>query len=135
MSKQLSVPPDAERVVIDLLTALLAGRGEDVTVGVDVPTAWASGTKPHVQVGLDGTPEIIYPILARASVRVTVWHSSTTTAKRLANLSMGLLLSYAGNPQVASFQALTGVLPTKDPDTKAQLAGIAVRANLRFAAL
>lgn len=135
MSKPLSVVPDAEHIVIDLLTSMLAARSQDVTVGVVVPTSWANGTKPHVQVALDGTPELQYPILAKASVRVTCWHQSTTTAKALANLCMGLLLSYEGNSQVAAFQSLTGVLPAQDPDTKAQLASIAVRAVLRFQAL
>lgn len=135
MSKPLAIPPDAERLVIDLLASLLAARGQDVTVGVNIPATWAAGTKPHVQIALDGTPEGQYPILTRASVRVTCWHQSTTTAKALANLCMGLLLSYAGNPQVTSFLWLTGVLPTQDPVTKAQLAMIAVRANLCFQAL
>jgi hypothetical protein len=130
VSKPVAVPADAERTAVDILTAALAARAQDVTVGVDLPAAWTSGTKPHVQVALDGTPELTYPVMWSATVRVTCWHSSTTTAKALAALCQAILCSYAGSAAVASVQPLTGVLPTRDPDTGAQLASITVRMNL-----
>ena len=133
--KPLATAPDAERVVIDYLTAALAARGQDVTVGVNVPATWAAGTKPHVLVGWDGTPDVSYPIFARASVRITCWASSTTAAKALAGLCEGLLLSHSGGPGVASIKSLTGVLPTRDPDTGAQLAMIAVEVRLTYTVL
>ena len=133
--KPLAVPPDAERVTIDYLTAALATRSQDVTVGVDIPTTWTTATKPHVQIGWDGTPEVQYPILWRASVRITAWSSSTTTAKALAALCEALMCSHPGSAQVASVQSLTGVLPTRDPDTGAQLASVSVRVNLLGIAL
>lgn len=133
--KPLCVPPDAERVTIDYLTTALAARGQDVTCGVTIPTTWASGTKPHVQVGHDGTPEVTYPILWRCSVRVTCWASTTTAAKALAALAHGLLLSHPGSPEVGSVRPLTGVLPTRDPDTGAQLASVSVQVNLRGSVL
>jgi hypothetical protein len=133
--KPLAVPPDAERVTIDYLTAALAARSQDVTVGVDIPTTWTTATKPHVQIGWDGTPEVQYPILWRASVRITAWSSSTTTAKALAALCEALMCSHPGSAQVASVQSLTGVLPTRDPDTGAQLASVSVRVNLLGIAL
>jgi len=130
--KLLTVPPDAEHLAIDYLTTALAARGEDVTVGVNIPATWTTTTKSHVQVMLIGTPEVEYPILARASVGVTCWNSSTTTAKALAALCMGLLCSHPGGDGVASIRPLTGVLPTRDPDSGAQLAAISVRVNLRM---
>jgi hypothetical protein len=130
VSKPLAVPPDAERVVVDYLTAALAARLQDVTVGVDIPATWVTGTKAHVQVGHDGTPEVRYPVLWRASVRVTCWHASTTTSKALVALCQALLCAHPGSAQVASVQPLTGVLPTRDPDTGAQLASVSVRVNL-----
>lgn len=126
----VAVPPDAERVAVDILAAALTARVQDVTVGVNVPATWAVGTRPHVQVALDGTPGVTYPILWTATVRVTVWHSSTTTAKALAALCQALLCSYGGSQAVASVQPLTGVLPARDPDTSAQLASVTVRLNL-----
>lgn len=129
--KPLTVPRDAEHVVIDYLAAALLARGQDVTCGVTIPTAWTTTTKPHVQVGWDGTPESIYPIMDRATVRVTAWASTTTAAKALVGLCEGLLLSHPGSVEVGSVQGLTGTLPAQDPATKAQLASISVRVNLR----
>ena len=135
MSIPLAVPPDAEHVVIDYLTPALAARGQDVTVGVDVPTTWTTTTKSHVQVALDGTPEVIYPILGRATVRLTAWASSPTTAKALVALAHGLLLSHPGSLEVGSVKPLTGVLPTRDPVSGAQLASVTVRLNLLYSVL
>ena len=130
--KPLTIAPDAEHVTVDYLTPALAARGEDVTVGVNIPSAWDTSTKPHVQVALDGTPDVQYPILSVATVRITAWALSTTTAKALVSLAMGLMLSHPGSTTVASVRPLTGALPTKDPDTKAQLASVTVRVNLRM---
>jgi len=135
VSKPLAVTPDVERVVTDYLTTALAARGQDVSVGVNVPAAWVKGTKAHVQVGLDGTPVVQYPILASASVRVTCWHADASPAKALAALCEGLLCSHPGSAQIGSVRSLTGVLPTRDPDTGAQLASVSVRVNLRYAVL
>lgn len=135
MSKPLVIPPRAEHVVIDYLTAALAARGQDVTCGEPIPATWTTTTKPHVQVALDGTPEVIYPILWRATMRVTCWASSTTAAQDLAALAHGLMLSHPGSPEVGSVRPLTGVLPTRDPDTGAQLASVSVQVNLRGSVL
>ena len=112
MSKPLAVPPDAEHVTIDYLTPALAARGQDVTCGVNIPTTWTTTTKPHVQVALDGTPIVEYPVLWRASIRVTCWASSTTAAKALVALAHGLLLQHPGSPEAVSYTHLT--LPTSD---------------------
>ena len=133
--KILAVAPPAERAVIDYLTPLLASHGKDVTCGVNVPLTWAAGTKSHVQVGLDGTPVVRYPVYAMAAIRVTVWNASTTVAQSLAALCEGLLLSHPGDDVVSGVKPGTGVLPTKDPDTGAQLAMIAVEVRLTYTVL
>lgn len=129
--KPLAVPPLAETVTIDYLTAELAARSQDVTCGVVIPSAWAPGTKPHVQVALDGTPVVQYPVLWWATVRVTVWATATTAAQNLAGLCEALLLSHAGSATVAGALPGTGLLVTTDPDTKAALASVTVRLKLR----
>jgi len=130
MVKPLAVPPDAEHVTIDYLTPALLARGQDVTVGVDIPTTWTTTTKAHVQVALDGTPEVTYPIRWRTTIRVTAWASTTTTAKALVALAHGLLLQHPGSPEVGSVRPLTGTLPTRDPVTGAQLASVTIQINL-----
>ena len=128
--KPLAIPPDAEHVVIDYLTPALLARGQDVTCGVNIPTTWTTTTKPHVQVALDGTPIVEYPVLWRASIRVTCWASSTTAAKALVALAHGLMLQHPGSPEVGSVRPLTGTLPTRDSVTGAQLASVTVQVNL-----
>ena len=131
----LATPPDVEKKVIDFLISALLARSEDVTVGINVPPTWTTTTKPHILVALDGTVDIQYPITAAATIRVTSWSSSPSTAKRLANLCQGLLISTGAISGIASIQALTGVLPAKDNATSAQLASVTVRVNVRFTAL
>ena len=131
----LAVAPDAERLTIDYLRPALAARSVTATVGVDIPTTWTTTSTQHVQVALDGTPSLEYPILARATVRLTAWAPSTTAAKALVSLAQGLMCAHPGDASVASVQALTGVLPTRDPDSGAQLASVTVRLNLRMTVL
>ena len=131
--RPLVVFPDAERVVVDYLTAALAERGEDATVGVNVPPSWTPGQNRHVQVAWDGTPSLTYPAVSRATVRVTCWSSSPTASKSLVGLCQALLLTHPGGDGVGNVRELTGVLPAQDPDTKAQLASITVRVSLRGA--
>lgn len=129
--KPLTVSPDAEHVVIDYLAATLLAHSQDVTCGVNIPTTtWTSTTKSHVQVAWDGTPESLYPVMDRATVRITAWAYTTTAAKALVGLCEGLLLSHSGSTEVGSIKPLTGTLPAQDPTTKAQLASISVRVNL-----
>lgn len=134
MSKPLIVCPDAERLAIDYLTAQLAARDEDVTVGVDLPAGWTLTSKAHVQVACDGTP-IADPPFWRSTVRVTTWHKSPTTGKRLAALCEGLLLAHPGAPSWAGCRPGTGLFLARDAATKAPLASITVLAKLRGSAL
>lgn len=131
MAKPLVAPPDPERLIVDLLTGLLASRGEDVTVGVEVPSTWTTGQKPHVQVALDGTPTVQYPVLWVATMRVTSWADGPTEAKDRANLCQALLLAHTGADGLAGCLPGTGVLPARDNATDAALASITVRAKLR----
>lgn len=134
--KPLAAAPSAEKVAVDYLTAALAARGETVTCGVVIPTvAWTPTTTKHVQVALDGTPRVQYPIMESASLRVTCWSHDTVESQRLVRLCLGLLLSHPGGSGVGSIRPLTGCLPTKDPTTGAQLATGSVRMNLLMSVL
>ena len=135
MSKPLAVAPDAERLVIDYLTAALAARSVAAGVGVDLPATWAPTSVQYVQVALDGTPIIQYPVLARAAVRLTAWAANATASKALASLVQGLLCSHPGSASIGSVQALTGVFPARDFATGAQLASVTCRVNLLLVTL
>ena len=135
MTKPVAIPTDAERATIDHLIPQLAAHSEDVTCGVVILSgpAWADATKPHVQVGLNGTPTGTYPMTTGAIIRLTAWATSTTVAKRLASLSQGIMLAHPGGGGIQSVNFMTGVDVTKDPDTEAQLATCTVRVNTSYA--
>lgn len=122
---------DAERSCVDYLTTALAAQDETVTVGTELPSDWTIADTRHVGVEVDGTPSLTYPIVARATVRVTAWTSGRTESKRLAGLCMALLLSHPGDDDLWSTSPLTGVLPARDPDNGAPIASVTVRANAR----
>lgn len=121
--KPAVIYPDAEVSTRETLTALLADEACTVTIGK--PADWTPGSTPHVQVNLDGTPRIEHPIVAYATIRVTVWDHNPGPAKDLAALAMGLLLA---EPFVSP---LTGILPARDPRSDAELASFTCRVATR----
>lgn len=139
--KTLAVEPDAEKLVRDYLKPALISRGKDVTVSSNIPATWnplpisEGGTKAHILVALDGTPSAVYPIVSAASVRITAFASGSTEAKTLATLCQGLLLAHSGGGGISGIGYLSGLLPAEDPNTKAQLASIAVRVKLHYSVL
>lgn len=123
--------PDPERAIRDLLAGLLDDHDETATVAVGVPADWTTASGSHVQVAWDGTPTQQPPIVIYPTIRITAWSASTTEAKRLALLCQGLLLAHTGGGSVGAIRPLTGVLPARDPDTRAELATFTVRATVR----
>jgi hypothetical protein len=125
--KPVAVYPDAERLTVDLLTDLL---DEDETpVGTDLPSDWSGSG--FIQVQWDGTPIMSHPVAAHATIRVTTWSATPTGAKGLAALAQGLLLSHTGGEGISSIRSLTGILPARDPDTRAPIASFTVRVSTR----
>lgn len=123
--------PDVERLVIDYLQAI---RGTHfpagATIGVGIPATWTPAAPAHIQIVSDGTPTMTWPIVASPTVRVVVRAASTTLAKSIAAMAMGLLCA-GGWPPSFSILPLTGVLPASDPDTRAQLASFTLRVTVR----
>jgi len=123
---------DAERLIVDHLSPLLPAA----TVGVGVPSARpvpAGEVLPsdHLQVVWDGTPIVEYPVLARATVRLVAWAQTTSDAKALADTAQALLLGTPAPVGVASIRPITGIVPARDPDSRAELASFTVQVNLR----
>lgn len=117
--------------VAETSTALrdrLAGRDEPYAAGVKVGAHVPADGWPFVQVAVDGTPNVVYPVVARSTVRVTVWHVDGDQAHDLAQLCQGLLLSAPTDR--AAFVELTGPLRAVDDKTGVDLASFTVRASL-----
>lgn len=122
--------PDAEAMAVDLLDDLLAEWAPHVEVGVEVPTSWAAGDRPHIQVAHDGTPSIITSIAARCTLRFVARASTTDEAKQVALLAQGLLLAATGTGGFDSIVAGTGIFPAEDRESRTQLASFTVTATV-----
>lgn len=135
--KTLATVPNVRKLIVDYLTPALITRGEDVTVGIDLPAGWTTASKPHILVALDGTPGATYPITAAASVRITAFCATLSQyrAEHLSTLCQGLLLAHSGGGGISGIAFLSGPLPAEDPDTKAAMSFVAVRVNLRYSKL
>lgn len=123
--------PDVEIAVRVYLAAELAEIGEQCTVRIGVPSDWTPAAGSHLQVNCDGTPTSVPPILVNATIRLTAWAANTTEAKRLATLAQGLLLAHPGGGGIAGTEFLTGVLPARDPDTRAEIASTRTQVTVR----
>lgn len=123
--------PDVERLVRNYLADELDAIGETCTVRVGVPPNWTPASGSHLQVDLDGTPTGTHPIIVNATVRLVAWAANTTEAKRLAALAQGLLLAHPGGDGISVTQFLTGVLPARDPESRAEIASTTSRVTVR----
>lgn len=123
--------PDAERAVVDLLAGLIGPHQPDATVGIGVPPGWGTSSPPHIEVDWDGTPTNFHPVADRPTIRVVVRARTTSEAKRLAQLARGLLLAHTGAGDIARIRPGVGVMPARDPDTKAELASFTLLVTVR----
>lgn len=121
------VYPDPEQEIRPVLRSLLVAEGEDVPVGVSRPDGWTPDEGPCVTIAWDGTPRLQHPIAAWPTVRVTVHADTTTEAKRLAALCLGLLCA-----SDLSVKPLAIIAPATDPDrTTVEMASFTVRLTTR----
>lgn len=132
--KPAVMPRDTEKFVVDFFTEdngdAIAELGE-CTVGVNVPSGWTPAWVPHLQVTSDGDPVGIWPIATRDTIRLTARAGTTSDAKELCGLALGLLLAHNGDADISSTRYLTGVLPARDPQTHVELASATARVTVR----
>jgi hypothetical protein len=128
--KVAAKPQDDERLVVDYLFAEL---DEDAyTVGVGLPEGWTIADLPHLEVANDGTFGNAWPVATISTIRLTAHAKTTTGAKALCGLGWGLLLAHPGSQTgIAQTLPLTGPLPARDPDTRAELAAATARVTVR----
>lgn len=136
MSAPLVVFGDAQAAAATALRDALAGRPEPYADGVTVGTRVPDGRTPedprlpYVMARLDGS--LPHPSMAnaRATLRVTVWHTGPDEAHDLAQLCQGLLVVHNG-PVIRSVRPATGPVPAVDPDSGVDLSTFTVSANVR----
>jgi hypothetical protein len=126
VTKPTVVYGDAEVRVRELLTELLTEllAAEECTVAIGMPRGWTVDAPLHVEVAWDGTPVLAHPVVAFATIRVTVHGADPTPVKDLAALAQGLLLAER------NIRSLTGLAPVRDPDGP-ELASFTVRVATR----
>jgi hypothetical protein len=124
----IPVQTDVETVAVDVLAAALAD--EDVTVSVGVPADWTPDSLPHIEVRHDGTPDMTsHPVAGLAVLSLIARARKTSDAKRWASVAQSILCD--SHDQIGAL-ALTGVLPARDPETRAELASTTVEVVARF---
>lgn len=124
--------PDPEIAAVDILTDMMPSRwDEELTVGVELPDDWTTGSLEHVQVQWDGTPGHDREVLAYCTVRIVAWAGTRTNSKRLCGVAVAALTAHEGGDGVSSIDRLTGVQPAKDPTTGAHIAAATVRMTMR----
>lgn len=125
-----AVYPDVLAAGITALAGRLAARDEGYAAGARV-RSHAPGNDadvPLVQLGKD-SDAVTYPIVSRATLRVSVWHRDAGSAHDLALLCQALLLSDAG-PTIEAAQSLTGPIPGRDEQTGLDFATFTVAATV-----
>lgn len=121
--------PDVEQILVDYIAG---HRAEDV--GTQLPDDWQPGSSPFVQVTLDGTPTVDYPIRCVCTVRVTVWATGRTEARDIAAPVQALLLSHPGDASVQRIGPGVGLYGAKDSRNGGQMASFTVNASLALTA-
>lgn len=126
--------PDPQLAVRDLLRTLLAARTETYATGATVSTRAPDASDnarslPYIQVRSDGRFRDAR-LNGRASVRVIVWHRDEGLGESLAGLCEALLLASTSD-RIRGASALTGPIPTGDPDTGKPMSYFTFTARLR----
>lgn len=134
MSDQLHVLPDVELIIKEHLKALLFVRGEQCTAGLGVPGDWTTASPDHIQVisAIDTVTKgwgRVAPISGDGPTQITAWSRDASSAKRLANLCLGLLMVGRPPAGLTALTPITGVSTTVDRRTRGELAFFKVRAT------
>jgi hypothetical protein len=123
--------PDVQAAACDLLRNALDGRQEAYAAGAAVGTRVPGAGDPLPRVLVDKDADtLVYPIKARANVRVTCYHRSQQDAADLSQLCQGLLLSYPGGPAIEATRTLTGPIPGHDNEAGIDFATFSVAATV-----
>lgn len=113
--------------------AVLRAAGTAATFGTKTPDAFPAGSipaPPYAMVAVDAS-SLRTLVAETVTLRVSVWGTDDVSGYALARHLRATLLAYAGDALVRSYAALTGPVPTHDPDDGKPLATFTVAARLR----
>ena len=129
------VVPPVEPLAVAAIRAGFTAHGEEATVGIGVPQGWTPKSPGHVQVVSDGTPRMSYPVAVHTTIRIVARHAQTTEAQRLCSLAQAVLTDHPGSSgrpgEIARVRPLTGVMPVRDTDSRAELAWATCQVTVR----
>lgn len=121
---------DSELAAKGLLKSLTPSG--DATVGLSLPDAWDRETSlPHLLVGQDGSIPTAARLVEFPLIRVTAFANTTSLAKRLAREAEARLCAHRGGSGISKIKPATGMFPSRDPNTAADLASFTVRLTVR----
>lgn len=128
--------PDPLLASVNYVRSALAGRPEPytfwATVGTKVPDGTVRPEAPYVLVAIDGaTSRDRHGTDERAVVRVTVWHSTESSAYALARLVYAVCLAHPGDGTLRSFAPLAAPIPALDPETGQPISTFTLSAQMR----
>ncbi|MEW1933112.1 hypothetical protein AB0362_13065 [Rhodococcus sp. NPDC079359] len=127
------VPQDAARPVKDFLAEDFAGRFPGVRCALALDDEWKPNRPPMLVVAVDGGG-LMWPVLSRPTLRLTVWSNSRSRSCEIVAVAVGLLLC-STVPGVAKILPGTDVLDARDSKNHGLMASATVRTRMRTAAI
>lgn len=121
-------PVDMARLIKDWLKDDLAQRFPELVVTLELPSDWQLGSPPVLLVADDGGPMDMWPAATATAIRVTSWTSGRD--RTYVHAATGRLLC-GRVPGIAKILPGSGILESRDPSTRGDLASAIVQARAR----
>lgn len=118
------------RLLKDALKVRMSAKYPALEYGLGLPADWANYDGPPLLVVFDDGGASEWPVSDRATLRVTAWSNSLTTARDIASHALGVTLTHKveGLSQILPG---TRVIDARDPENGALMASYTVRARAR----
>ncbi len=123
-------PVDVAYLLKEWLKDALAARFPALSVTLELPPNWALGSDPVLVVADDGDPLSMWPVATSPTIRVTSWTSGRD--RTFVHAALPRLLTQR-IPGIAAVLPGAGILESRDPKTRGDLASFTVRARARTA--
>ena len=121
-------PIDVALVVKNWLKSDLATRFPELSVRLELPADWSVGSDPVLLVANDGSPMAMWPVATMPTIRITSWTSGRELKYAHAALTRLLTARITG---LAAVLPGTGIIETRDPQTRGDLTSFTVLTRAR----